>query len=74
MKNKQTVKRAVFSHLNSKVEIGTSIAEIVSWSRNAIEYYCLEFRMHNAHKLAPFKDATVNRYVELWLNSKVKGN
>lgn len=70
MNTKQSVKQCVETDLNQRIEAGATLESIKLLSENTIEQYCLEFRMQYAHKLAPFKDATVNRNVERWLSKK----
>lgn len=66
---KVSVLALVFQDLRSKVEQGFTVDQIKTISDGDIEAYCLYFRHKYASQLRPYKDGTVNRYVEQWLKA-----
>ena len=70
----KTYKPSVHSLVNKKLAtiveakgIVDAYSTIKNYSERQIETFCLEFRLENAHMLKPYKDGTVNRYIELWV-------
>ncbi len=72
MSKKTTVYSAVNAKLNKIVEakgIVNGFTTIKNFSERQVETFCLEFRMEYGHQLRPYKDGTVNRYIELWVKA-----
>lgn len=59
--------------LNTKVEQGFTIDQIKAMSQNDVASYESYFRQTYAHRLnKPFKNGTVNRYLEQWIKRNSK--
>jgi response regulator of citrate/malate metabolism len=72
MNKKTTVYSAVNAKLAKIVEakgIVDAFTTIKNYSEYQVETFCLEFRLEYGHQLRPYKDGTVNRYMEQWLKA-----
>ena len=67
--NKPSVQSLVYKDLRLKLEQGWTLGQIENLSHNEIETYCLTFRHKYASQLRPYKDGTVNRYIEMFIKS-----
>lgn len=67
--NKPSVGSLVKKDLRLKMEQGWTVDQIIQMSHTGIEAYCLAFRFQYASQLRPYKDGTVNRYVERFIKA-----
>lgn len=67
--HKVSVQSLVNKDLRLKLEQGWTVTQIHEMSQNGIEAYCLSFRFQYASQLRPYKDGTVNRYVERFIKA-----
>lgn len=66
---KSSVWALVYADLRAKLDEGFTLDQIKTISDGDIEAYCLYFRHKYASQLRPYKDGTVNRYVENFIKT-----
>jgi hypothetical protein len=73
MKYDNTVKYQVETELNRRLELGgeQELYQLEKVSRYNIDTFVSDFRANKTHLIdRPFKNSTVNRYVEKWLKKQ----